>query len=317
MKKTSEVYEHLYHYTGLEGLIGILSSQSLWATHYKNLNDQSEITLFANEIWPKIVEPAVSKEYLEHLFNNRTALNNFFSNHGDIEQIIREDTRAAVEALFKALDDQIYIFSLCGELSDRNIQKHGKLSQWRAYGDDNGRFCIVFDTKKLEELKMKEFESFSYMGMGLGDIVYSDETSKFNDEFQEHIDAMVKYVPTITSTLISKKVKKRLAPAPYEQFLSAICRYKHFGFKEESEVRIYAHKTPDYAANIDKKKEKKVEQKGKKKIINLFSEIEEKLPITRIIVGPHPKKEENIKMLGKMLKGSNIQLDISEIPFLN
>jgi hypothetical protein len=317
MKKTSEVYQHLYHYTDLKGLLGIISSQSLWATHYKNLNDQSEIILFIKKVLPKILRPAVSNEYSHYLFNDGTARRNFFSNQGDLEKVIEHDTDVVMKALFQALDDQIYISSFCGEIPDENIQKHGKLSQWRAYGEKNGRFCIVFDTKKLEELKTKEFERFSYMGIGLGDIVYSDEKQKFDNEFEDHIDAMVKYVPALAETLISKKVKKLLVPAPYEQFLSAICRYKHFGFKEEQEVRIYAHVTPDYAKNEDNRKEKRIEQKGKRKIINLFSDIKEKLPITRIIVGPHSKKKENIEKLKKILSGTNIQLDISEIPFLD
>jgi hypothetical protein len=31
--------EELYHYTGIHGLKGIVESQTLWATHYKYLND--------------------------------------------------------------------------------------------------------------------------------------------------------------------------------------------------------------------------------------------------------------------------------------
>ncbi|MBI1302127.1 MAG: DUF2971 domain-containing protein [Alphaproteobacteria bacterium] len=317
MKKTSEVYEHLYHYTDLKGLIGILKDQCLWATQYKYLNDQSEIELFAREIWPAIAEPAVLNEYAGYLFNNAKARNNFFTNEGDLDEIIKHDTRATIDSILKGFDEQIYICSFCGEVSDKNLQNHGKLSQWRGYGNDNGRFCIVFDTKKLEELNRKEFKKFSYMGLGLGDIVYSDEKVKFQEEFQEYIDALVKYVPTLTSTYISKTVRKRTAPAPYEQFLSALCRYKHFGFKEESEVRIYAHVTPEYAKKAEKRLEKQTEKNGKKQIIKLFSDIDEDLPITRIIIGPHSKKEENTRMLTEILKNRDIKLDISEIPFLD
>ena len=60
MQKTSEVYDKLYHYTTFDGLIGILQTQSLWATHYKFLNDFSEIILFRDKLislmYPHILE---------------------------------------------------------------------------------------------------------------------------------------------------------------------------------------------------------------------------------------------------------------------
>src|SRR5262245_39979140 len=38
--------DELYHYTGIRGLKGIINSQTLWATHYRYLNDTEEVTLF-------------------------------------------------------------------------------------------------------------------------------------------------------------------------------------------------------------------------------------------------------------------------------
>jgi hypothetical protein len=74
---------------------------------------------------------------------------------------------------------------------------------------------------------------------------------------------------------------------------------------------------PDYIKKVDKRESKNAELKGKKKIIDLFSDVHRELPITRIIVGPHSKKEENIQTLTKILKDTNIKLDVSEIPFLD
>lgn len=316
MKKPSDVYEHLYHYTNLSGLKGILSSQSLWATHYKHLNDQSEMLLFGKEILPKYIEPAILREYAAHLFSSQQARENFFNNQGNLDQIANHDALVAVRALFKALDDQVFVSSFCGEVSDKNIQKHGQLSQWRGYGSKEGRFCIVFDTKKLEEMRTLEFDKFSYMGLGIGDMVYSDEEDRFNDELKDSIDAIVEYVPALTETFVSKKVRKKARPVPYAEFLSSICRYKHFGFKEEREVRLYAH-IPKEKSKSDRRHAKLILEEKGKKIISLFSDLSENLPITRVIVGPHAQKKENIEMLSDMLSGTKIQLDISEIPFLD
>ena len=46
MEKISEIYPGLYHYTNKQGLYGILENQCVRATHYKFLNDYSEIELF-------------------------------------------------------------------------------------------------------------------------------------------------------------------------------------------------------------------------------------------------------------------------------
>ena len=55
MPKISEVYKKLYHYTTWDGLLGILQTQTLWATHYKFLNDFSEFAM-------------MREKFIEHLF---------------------------------------------------------------------------------------------------------------------------------------------------------------------------------------------------------------------------------------------------------
>lgn len=64
MERTSEVYENLYHYTTWDGLLGILQTQTLWATHYKFLYDYSEIVLFKDKLISLIL-PHVREEYVK------------------------------------------------------------------------------------------------------------------------------------------------------------------------------------------------------------------------------------------------------------
>ena len=48
-----EVYEkhaELFHYTSHDGVVGILTSRNLRATHYKFLNDTSELQLMRHEL---------------------------------------------------------------------------------------------------------------------------------------------------------------------------------------------------------------------------------------------------------------------------
>ena len=56
MIKPSDIYPELFHYTTLGGLEGILKSQSLWATHYQDLNDSQEM-IYAKQVLKKHVVP--------------------------------------------------------------------------------------------------------------------------------------------------------------------------------------------------------------------------------------------------------------------
>ena len=40
----------LFHYTSVDAFRNILKTQTLWASHYKTLNDKSELTHFENFI---------------------------------------------------------------------------------------------------------------------------------------------------------------------------------------------------------------------------------------------------------------------------
>jgi hypothetical protein len=41
--KQDDAIPDLFHYTDANGLLGILRSRSLWATHFQSLNDTSEM----------------------------------------------------------------------------------------------------------------------------------------------------------------------------------------------------------------------------------------------------------------------------------
>lgn len=56
-----EEHKKLYHYTNWDGLSGILKTKSLWATHYRFLNDSSEFRLFGDKLF-SLLEPAVHGE---------------------------------------------------------------------------------------------------------------------------------------------------------------------------------------------------------------------------------------------------------------
>ena len=90
MQKISEVYEKLYHYTTWDGLIGILQTQSLWATHYKFLNDYSEIVLFRDKLISLIL-PYVREAY-EKLIKQSPQIEQSIKQKGGLGQLVQHDT---------------------------------------------------------------------------------------------------------------------------------------------------------------------------------------------------------------------------------
>ena len=71
----------VFHYTDSAGLLGILSSKSLFATHYRYLNDVSEGSLIRDLILP-ILEVEITEIYSK--LRERGLLRGFYEFHGDM-----------------------------------------------------------------------------------------------------------------------------------------------------------------------------------------------------------------------------------------
>ncbi|MER0171630.1 MAG: hypothetical protein DU489_13715 [Nitrosomonas sp.] len=65
-KSLAEVHPELFHYTNAKGLMGIIESQSIWATHYAYVNDSEEIRHFLKSRLPDLLRTVVN-EYLDEL----------------------------------------------------------------------------------------------------------------------------------------------------------------------------------------------------------------------------------------------------------
>ena len=111
----------LYHYTTPEGVIGILSSNRLWATDIRYLNDSSEL-LYAYEITLQELHER-GKESESQLINTL------------IEQV--------QSALHPSNKENIaYVACFC--------EKGDLLSQWRAYGNHVGGYAVGFQADRMK-----------------------------------------------------------------------------------------------------------------------------------------------------------------------
>jgi len=112
-----EKIDYLYHYTNLEGLMGIIDIQGFWATHIKYMND--------------------SKEYLHGLSLCNEIIENFSRNAtSDQVKFLNKVSEKLNEE-----DSENFVISLCpnGDL----------LSQWRGYSRGQYGISIGFDVKQL------------------------------------------------------------------------------------------------------------------------------------------------------------------------
>src|ERR1035441_6428079 len=108
----------LYHYTTLEGLIGILDSDSLRATHIRYMNDSKEFI-----------------DALEHLEG--------FVDQFDVS--LRSSLRHFLKGAIKSFSGRLgaYIVSFTedeAQLTTQSINPGDRLSQWRAYAGSGRGF---------------------------------------------------------------------------------------------------------------------------------------------------------------------------------
>lgn len=306
-KSISEIYPKLYHYTTYEGLSGILETQNLWATNYQFLNDALEIQLFKNRL-----RAALTPIIIEHVLIQHGFCSNF-------QQILNERISEVVDGNYKITGHEFYITSFCGQHSDAYSRKNGLLSQWRGYGGDGG-YAIVFDTAKLKIALEPEAKFFNYQLVSLTDVFYDDNT--YEEKFYCHLREVAKFTIEMLSRIRSGRQDIPSAEKAYPSIINCMSRLKHQGFKEENEVRIVV-----YAPLLDEKyiernhegkpkpnKEIKTRLKNGQKAT--YIELKANWPIEQIIVGPHKNKEERAAQLKERLKGKNIEILISETPFV-
>jgi hypothetical protein len=326
MQKTSEIYKKLYHYTTWEGLKGILQTQSLWATNYRFLNDYSEVVLFRNKL-VSLILPVVQKGY-EQLIAQKPSLKVKIQKKGGLKRIVQHDAEALIDAQYSALGTEIYILSFCGEPEKQSVADNGLLSQWRAYGAGGGA-ALVFDTENLEEMLAKEAIRYEYSAVLLADLIYSDDEQKLKDELADGIKILADITRQFFNHENIRKGKEIDSSQGYIPFVRCISRYKHFGFSEEKEVRVVALPTlideelirlaKAKKSTLNPEKVRKFREKDEQRVpyIELFGWDNIKLPIKKIIIGPHRDKKARETELRELLSKTNIEIACSEIPYVD
>ena len=130
----------LYHYTDAAGLLGIVSTNRLWATDVDFLNDPSEGTLFPKRL-----------------------LENMRQKPGGLSALETEIIDLIEAELAKhTTDSRTFSVSFCGE--------GDLLSQWRGYGSFGSGYAIGFDPEHIVHPQLGRLIEVQYGVEGLEDI---------------------------------------------------------------------------------------------------------------------------------------------------
>jgi hypothetical protein len=323
-KKVSDQHPFLYHYTDWNALNGILNTNELWATHIRSLNDETEYLLAQKLVESRLVPEM--KKWLERTIQNDARMRQIVSDLGGVEHQSIDLARSAMLSMYKVTGNDFFVTSFCGTPSRKYEEENGLLSQWRGYGKEQG-FLLVFDSAELEAMMLPETQEYSYDMMYLADVVYNDDEKGIRSEFSGELEVLRDFVVSMNEAIAKKTNPPQGSPALLS-FISLATRLKHHAFCEEKEVRLVSavvKHTVQFLAQAAQDNQKLPPQKpielrasrsGITPFIKLFGKNSKKLPVRKIVVGPGKYKFSVAESLQKGLFGREIEIAVSDIPYV-
>jgi len=320
VKRVSDEFPELFHYTTVAAFENIYKSQTFWATYYQDLNDRSELLRFRMKVGQHIT-PHVRK-----IFAKRVQCDEEFArvvkNHGGLDAVVSREVAIQLDVIHRNTfgEDafrETFVCSFCAHRAGSYEGTHGLLSQWRGYGGGGG-VAIVLDTAGIEERMKREADVFAHPINQIGDVKYDND----NVGIQRAFCRVFGCLPGILDALYSGQ------QAPYEEifdhFVQGSTLVKHHAFHEENEIRIVVAPRPTKPGSIfydvahDTKPQKVVRyrRRGESEVryISLFGEAP--LPIERVVVGPSWSQNVNYQAIKDIAGGLEIEVIKSDTPFL-
>ena len=274
--------EILYHYTGQEGLLGIIGKKEIWASHTQYLNDQREF---------------------------RHALGLV---RDELEQIVRQaDTQTGpfVEELKQGMCERDGMESInvcvCSFSEEGDI-----LSQWRAYGDGVAKYSIGFSGAALRQVVesaemtlvpclYREGEQRTLVRALLEDVLQQNMAWVPQDNIEKEdmsilrpnnlIAHLNRYAPILKHVAFSEEREWRIVTRPI------MSRNKRFDYRPGRSMLIPYYKIPLAGPN-------------------------DKLAVERIVVGPVPHGDSAVKAVKSLMlkhRLKDTQVLGSDVPFRN
>jgi hypothetical protein len=279
----------LYHYTSLEGLLGIIESKSIWATNILYLNDASELNysmgLLIDQISTFKNDITIDSEWLYRLnFYDRLIEN--------INKII--------------LDTEHFVFFVCSFSEEKDL-----LSQWRGYCPEGIGFSLGFSSRNIEQCS-------KFNKCWLRKCIYDEK--KQISKIRGLIEKISLRYKARHSTEERDEQEILLFADLVMDFIELAPTFKHPKFKEEKEWRLITRKN-----YLRDKAIKAIKYRIGKSMVVPYIEIllpseGESLFINQIVVGPTHESILSKASVEMLLKSKNVKIDkvqYSTIPYRN
>jgi hypothetical protein len=301
--ETMSRHPELYHYTKAAAFEGVVGSQMLWCSHYREMIDADEIRLMRD-----LLPPAVAPRMDAIVEKRNRAMRRFWNASGGGARTARDlvDTLYAAtfdgKAAYSALD--AYLFSFSTHAEDTAFDReHGIRSQWDGYAGPEG-YCLVFDIKEMAEMLGREMDARYWARLTLDPVRYADRP--IEEIFPELVNASA---DTLRQFIDGVRSPEMAVP----EFLAGATLLKGADYKPEREIRIVAMpgtaKLAKYAAKEFPNKfdataplpQIRSRPETGNRYIALFDGLGLRLPIKRVIVGPGARQEERAARARSML----------------
>lgn len=291
-RELRSVHPELFHYTGRVGFEGIAKTNTLWATHFRSLNDDAEVSTLK----PLLIDAVASVFDQQVKKRNRGIRNRYYHKGGSASQAKR-----FVDSLYRATFERenpsfavdSYTVSFSTHAVDTSYEReNGIESQWRCYAKDG--YCLVFDTAALEDLLAAEFNRLDFTHLNLEDVRYiTDEKIPLRNYFD--------FIEPAIRIAVDQCFDSDQRDMGVIEFLRCATLLKRRKYQKEREVRIVAIPGAEgYQEQGIREHPKRFIKKpiptmsyAPKRHITLFDGINVKLPIKRVIVGPSDQQARN------------------------
>jgi hypothetical protein len=310
----------VFHYTDASGLLGILGSESLFATDYRYLNDVAEKGIIRELLMPilesevaEITPKLIQKGWLDKTFYEQRGL----SAHG-------VEAESMYRSIMTGTDNvsPLFVLSFCRHDEGSHAFAHGLLSQWRGYAGSGG-FAIEFDEQQIGSLIGAEGEEYAHVLLRSADVLYEKYETLFDKDLYKGVAGeLTRMIFEEAGIDISEVSGRKDVDAIIPNIIATAPFLKHWGFSEEKEYRIIAScvrkgKIPEGEHRRPKRIETRIRKELIVPYIELFDRTDIHPAIKSVIIGPHPEQDKQAKAVSMAMEteGFDIPIKLSEIPY--
>jgi hypothetical protein len=307
---TMSRHPDIYHYTNQAAFEGILGSQTLWCSHFREMLDANEVRLM-RDLLPPAVAPQMDAIAEKFNRNKRRVWRRAGGGIETARSLVNSLYGATFdgEAVYSALD--VFLFSFSTHADDTAFDReHGVRSQWDEYAGPEG-YCLVFDICGVARLLDLEMGARYWAKLTLAPVRYADRPVE--DIFPELVDAS-------TDTLRQFVDGVRSPAMAVPEFLAGTTLLKGAAYKSERELRIVGipgsptmaqHAAMEHPDEFDVAAPLpaiRARSETGRRYIALFDGLGLRLPIKRVIVGPGTQQEKRAELVRSMLDGVSVTM---------